>query len=66
MTKEKLIHHLDHLSEKHAKIDDQVDHMEATGHFVDEELTLLKKQRLVLRDEMEAISVKIAAFEKAA
>jgi len=62
MTKEKLKHHLEHLAEKHAKLDREIDHMEATGVFVDEELHVLKKQRLILKDEMEDISNKISAF----
>ena len=40
--------------------------MEATGVFVDSELNALKKQRLILKDEMEATSAKISALEKAA
>jgi uncharacterized protein YdcH (DUF465 family) len=66
MTKEKLIHHLQHLSEKHAKLDQEIDRAEATGVFVDEELHVLKKQRLALRDEMEATSMKIETFQKVA
>jgi len=66
MTKEKLQHHLEHLAEKHAKFDQEIDHMEATGVFVDEELHVLKKQRLILKDEMEATAMKIKSFEKAA
>jgi uncharacterized protein YdcH (DUF465 family) len=64
MTKEKLQHHLDHLTEKHHKLDQQIDLMENTGHFVDQELNVLKKQRLLLRDEMHAFSLKIENFEK--
>ena len=66
MNKEKLIHHLEHLREKHAKLDKQVDRMEFTGHFVDAELTQLKKQRLAIRDEMEMVFDKINSFENAA
>jgi len=66
MTKEKLIHHLQHLSEKHDKLDQEIDRAEATGVFVDEELHMLKKQRLALRDEMEATSMKIETFQKVA
>lgn len=63
MTKEKLQHHLEHLREKHAKLDQEVDHMEATGHFTDDQLHVLKKKRLVLRDEIEEVIQKIKKFE---
>lgn len=62
MTKEKLMHHLEHLAEKHMKLDDEIDHMENTGSFVDEELTVLKKQRLRLKDEMESVKERIKTF----
>ena len=60
MTKEKLTHHLEHLAEKHAKLDDEIDHMENTGSFVDEELTVLKKQRLKLKDEISRFKGELA------
>jgi len=66
LTKEKLINHLEHLREKHEKLDHEIDHMEATNVFADDNIHNLKKQRLALRDEMEATSLKIADFEKAA
>ena len=59
MTREKLQHHWEHLAEKHQKLDQQVDHMEATGHFDDMELVDLKKHRLALKDEMAVIQAKI-------
>ena len=62
MTKEKLVHHLEHLREKHGKLDNDIDHMEASGHFVDYELNNMKRQRLALRDEMETINQKISAL----
>ena len=63
MTKEKLQHHLEHLREKHAKLDQQVDHMEATGYFTDDQLHVLKKKRLVLRDEIEEVLTKLKTFD---
>ena len=62
MTKEKLIHHLEALREKHAKIDQEVDLMESTGHFVDHDLNVLKKQRLILRDEIETTTTLIEQY----
>ena len=66
MTKEKLISHLTHLREKHAVLDKQIDLMESTQHFVDEDLNHMKRQPLALRDEMEATSAKIVELQKAA
>jgi len=64
MTKEKLVHHLEHLRKKHGKLDKQIDLMEATRHFADDDLNHMKRQRLALRDEMESISSKIAELGK--
>lgn len=63
MTKEKLIHHLAHVREKHALLDKQIDSMETTGNFEDLDLVQLKKKRLVLRDEMEGLLLKIKTFD---
>lgn len=53
ITKEKLEHHISHLSDQHAIIDKTVDLMEKSGNFNDDELNNLKKKRLALRDEIE-------------
>lgn len=63
MTKEKLINHLEHLREKHAKLNKQIDLMESTQHFVDEDLNYFKRKRLALRDEIEQVLAKIKTFE---
>lgn len=62
ITKEKLEHHLSHLKEQHSTLDKQIDHMEDTGIFEDEELHLLKKKRLSIKDEMESVKNKIDGF----
>ena len=59
MTREKLIHHVEHLKEKHEKLDKQIDLMEQTGNFVDNELNNLKKKRLTIKDEIEQTNKKI-------
>jgi hypothetical protein len=53
ITKEKLEHHISHLEEQHAALDKQVDLMEQTGNYVDDDIHLLKKKRLALKDEIE-------------
>ena len=59
ITKEKLEHHISHLEEQHAALNKQVDLMEQTGNYVDDEINLLKKKRLSLRDEIEHCRVQI-------
>ena len=46
------LNRLKHLEEQHAILDKQVDLAEKTGNFSDADLTLLKKKRLHLRDEI--------------
>jgi len=60
MHKDKLQHHLEHLKEKHAKLDDQIDKMESSGVFQDFQPNEMKKQRLLIKDEMSITEQKIA------
>jgi len=41
-----------HLEAVHKSLDNQIDTMERTGVFDDNQLTTLKKQRLQVRDEL--------------
>lgn len=41
-----------HLEIMHASLDKQIDGIEKTGVFEDNRLTLLKKQRLQIRDQL--------------
>jgi hypothetical protein len=43
---------LKHLQEMHAALDKQIDGLEKTGKFEDAQLAGLKKQRLVLKDQI--------------
>lgn len=45
-------HHLKRLEEKHQKIDKNIDLMERTGNFGDNNITEMKKERLHLKDEI--------------
>jgi len=45
-------HHLKHLEEKHWKLNKDIDLMERTGNFGDNNITEMKKQRLHLKDEI--------------
>ena len=45
-------HHLKHLEDKHWKLDKDIDLMERTGNFGDNNITEMKKQRLNLKDEI--------------
>lgn len=62
MTREKLIHHIESLREKHEVLDKQIDLMEQNGHYEDADLHHLKKKRLSLKDEMEQTSQKLKKF----
>jgi hypothetical protein len=54
ITKEKLEHHISHLEEQHLALDKQIDAMEQTGNYVDNDIHELKKKRLALRDDIES------------
>ena len=58
MTREKLIHHVEHLKEKHDKLDRQI--KELYEHHADDfKVEDLKKQKLKLSDEIEQTNKKI-------
>jgi hypothetical protein len=44
-----------HLEEMHAILDKQIDGLESTGAFHDENLSMLKKRRLQIRDQIERL-----------
>ena len=49
---------LRHLEEMHAILDRQIDGLESTGAFHDENLNTLKKRRLQIRDQIESLKKK--------
>ena len=49
---------LRHLEEMHAILDRQIDGLESTGAFHDENLNTLKKRRLQIRDQIESLKRK--------
>lgn len=53
MNKEKIKHHISHLEEKLALLKKQVDEKERTGHYTDNEINELKKEKLHLKDQIE-------------
>lgn len=58
MTREKLIHHVEHLKEKHDKIDKEI--IELEKHHTDHlKVESLKKVKLKLKDEIVATNKKI-------
>lgn len=44
--------HIKRLINDHRVLDEQINEMESSGHFDDEDLVLKKKQRLHLKDEI--------------
>jgi uncharacterized protein YdcH (DUF465 family) len=50
--------HLHDLEQEHQRLDKQIDGMESTGVFEDAHLELLKKQRLLLKDQIAIIKNK--------
>jgi uncharacterized protein YdcH (DUF465 family) len=58
MTREKLIHHAEHLKEKHDALDRQI--KELYEHHTDDlKVEKLKKEKLKLKDEIELTNKKI-------
>lgn len=45
-----------HLQEAHRMLDKRIDDMEKTGNFDDNSLSVLKKQRLQLKDEISRLN----------
>ena len=48
-----------HLEEEHKRLDKQVDTMERTGMFVENDLNNLKKKRLKVKDEINSLKHKM-------
>lgn len=62
ITKEKLMHHIVHLEDKHRTLDEQIDSLESNEMYEDSELSFLKKKRLALRDEIELNKQKLESL----
>ncbi len=62
MTREKLIHHLESLREKHDDLDNEIKELEVhhTDHL---KVDTLKKKKLKIKDEMEQTSAKLKKFD---
>jgi len=62
ITREKLIHHLESLREKHDDLDKEIQGLEShhTDHL---KVDTLKKVKLKIKDEMEQISAKLKKFD---
>lgn len=58
ITREKLIHHVEHLREKHDNLDKRIVE-EETRHGNCAEIAILKKQKLKLKDEIEQTNKRI-------
>jgi uncharacterized protein YdcH (DUF465 family) len=50
--------HLANLEQEHSRLDKQIDSLEKTGVFSDEHLETLKKQRLLIKDQIAIIKNK--------
>lgn len=59
MNPEKVLHHVSHLEEKLDTLKKQVAELERTGIYDDKEIHLLKKQKLLLKDEIERLTKSI-------
>jgi hypothetical protein len=62
ITREKLIHHLESLREKHDELDRQI--QELYNHHTDDmKVEALKKKKLKIKDDMEQTSQKLKKFD---
>jgi len=62
MTREKLIHHIESLREKHDRLDKEISDLQA--HHADSmKIETLKKLKLKLKDDIEQTSAKLKKFE---
>lgn len=59
MDKDKLEHHIKHLTEQHEYIDRRIKNLELIGVFSDPQLEVLKKERLRLADDIEHTKKKL-------
>ena len=62
MTREKLIHHLESLREKHDDLDAEIKQL-YEHHTDDMKVEALKKKKLKIKDEMEQTSQKLKKFD---
>ena len=62
MTREKLIHHLESLREKHDDLDKKIEEL-YKHHTDDFKVEELKKKKLKIKDEMEQTSAKLKKFD---
>ncbi len=61
-TREKLIHHVEHLKDKHDKLDKQI--KELYEHHTDDlKVEDLKKKKLLIRDEIEQTNKRISNIQ---
>ena len=62
MTREKLIHHIEHLKEKHERVAKEIEELELhhTNHL---KVETLKKVKLKIKDEIEDTKQKLKKFE---
>ena len=61
MTREKLIHHIESLREKHDALDKEIQEL-YEHHTDDMKVEALKKKKLKIKDEMEQTSKKLGAL----
>lgn len=50
--------HLANLEQEHSRLDKQIDGLEKTGVYADDHLETLKKQRLLIKDQIAIIKNK--------
>ena len=62
MTREKLIHHIESLREKHDRLDREIIELQ-THHADSMKIETLKKLKLKVKDDIEQTSVKLKKFE---
>jgi hypothetical protein len=62
ITREKLIHHLESLREKHDELDKEIQTL-YEHHTDDMKVEALKKKKLKIKDEMEQTSQKLKKFD---
>ena len=63
MDTEKLQHHIDHVTDKHRTTDRMIHQMELDLSFTDQELVALKKERLILKDEIARLTAQLELLE---
>jgi hypothetical protein len=61
-TREKLIHHVEHLKEKHDNLDKQIKEL-YEHHTEDLKVEELKKKKLKLKDEIEQTNKRISSIQ---